>query len=182
VVLAAFGLALVAAPAVFQMFTRAPLGAEMIKDFEPFMTEQKLTTIQGYFLTMGAAEGELRTQLIPALEQQGGMTAQQVAAQLPAVREFSADWPHISNQMAPMIGTMADNIDNYAAVHALPPFWLFPWFFVLPGLLIAGLALWARRGTEAGTEALAAGELPPNATARAFLDKLIQDAAVRKGE
>lgn len=36
---------------------------------------------------------------------------------------------------------MSNNVVNYDAVAALPPFALFPWFFVLPGLLIAGLAL-----------------------------------------
>ena len=42
--------------------------------------------------------------------------------------------------MAPMIGAMADNLGNYAAVKALPPFPLFPWFFVLPGLLVVAFA------------------------------------------
>ena len=44
-----------------------------------------------------------------------------------------------------MIGTMSDNVGNFDAVVALPPFWLFPWFFVLPGALVAGCALIARR-------------------------------------
>ena len=51
------------------------------------------------------------------------------------MRTFSAHWPTISNTMAPMIGAMSDNLDNYAGVDALPPFWLFPWFFVAPGLV-----------------------------------------------
>jgi hypothetical protein len=42
---------------------------------------------------------------------------------------------------------MADNLDNFAAVDALPPFALFPWFFVIPGVLITGFGLWSlRRG------------------------------------
>jgi hypothetical protein len=45
-----------------------------------------------------------------------------------------------------MIGTMADNVDNFADVDALPAFPLFPWFFVIPGVMIAGLALYAGRG------------------------------------
>ena len=46
-----------------------------------------------------------------------------------------------------MVATMSDNVDNYAAVDALPSFDLFPWFFVIPGVLVAGLAtlaLWSR--------------------------------------
>jgi hypothetical protein len=35
---------------------------------------------------------------------------------------------------------MSDNVENYQAVAALPPFPLFPWFFVIPGLLVIGLA------------------------------------------
>ena len=48
---------------------------------------------------------------------------------------------HILNDMTPMIGAMSDNVANYQAIASLPPFPLFPWFFVLPGALVAGLAL-----------------------------------------
>jgi hypothetical protein len=44
---------------------------------------------------------------------------------------------------------MADNLDNYADVDALPRFDLFPWFFVAPGLLLIGLALVARSSRRA---------------------------------
>jgi hypothetical protein len=50
------------------------------------------------------------------------------------------NWVGILNDLTPMIGAMSDNVGNYQAVAALPPFALFPWFFVLPGLLIGGLA------------------------------------------
>jgi len=33
---------------------------------------------------------------------------------------------------------MADNLDNYEGIAALPPFGLFPWFFVIPGIRPAG--------------------------------------------
>ena len=49
--------------------------------------------------------------------------------------------------MTPMIGAMSDNVDNYEAITSLPPFPLFPWFFVAPGLLIAGWRFAARRRT-----------------------------------
>jgi len=141
--LAVLGVAIIAAPAVFQMFTRAPKGAKMIDTFRPLMTTKKVGTIQGYFIVIGAGEGELRNKVTPALLQ-GGVTQQQLATQLPALDAFHRDWPRISSDMAPMIGTMSDNVGNFAAVDALPPFWLFPWFFVLPGLLIASLAIAAR--------------------------------------
>lgn len=146
------GLAIVAAPAVFQMFSRAPAGAVMIDDFRPLMTPARVTTIQGYFLTIGAAEGELRNEVLP-----------QRPAGLAAVRRFSQDWPAISADMAPMIGAMSDNLANFAGVAALPPFWLFPWFFVVPGALVAGL----------GSLSLVSARLPEAPPSRRALERSV---------
>jgi hypothetical protein len=140
IALVALGLGLIAAPAIFQMFDRAPGGAQMINDFKPLMTNEKVTKVQGYFLTIGLAEGELRNKLVPA------ETAR--AHALPASRALSAEWPKESGEMAPMIAAMADNRDNFNAVVALPPFWLFPWFFVLPGILVVGAALFLWRSAQ----------------------------------
>ncbi|HWH33274.1 MAG TPA: hypothetical protein VNU01_11450 [Egibacteraceae bacterium] len=132
-VLVALGLGLVAAPAVFQMFERAPLGGDMIADFRSLMTEERIQSVQGYFLVIGAAEGALRTEVLEELEADGMRAVD--------VRNLVDAWPAMAADMAPMIGAMSDNLDNYRAVAALPPFGLFPWFFVIPGLLVAGLAL-----------------------------------------
>jgi hypothetical protein len=138
------GVGLIAAPAVFQMFTRAPKGGHMINEFRPLMTRPKVQRIQGYFLVIGSGEGTIRAQMLPDLEQHG-LTAAQLQAQLPKFHQFSADWASISNQMAPMIGAMSDNVENYQAVDALPPFPLFPYFFVLPGVLVIAFTVVARR-------------------------------------
>jgi hypothetical protein len=139
-VLAALGLGLIAAPAVFQMFTRAPGGQAMIADFKPFMTTAKVTQIQGYFLTIGAAEGQLRLQVLPSL-------GAHPTTGVDAVTTLSRDWPTISATMAPMIGAMADNVGNFQGVAALPPFGLFPWFFVVPGVLVLALSVAGRTRT-----------------------------------
>lgn len=111
----------------------------MIDDFRSLMTHEKVTTVQGYFVTIGAGEGELRTQARPA----AGLAPEAA----PAVERFGRRWPRINREMAPVVGVMADNVDNYQAVDALPPFPLFPWFFVVPGVLVVGLAGFAvRRG------------------------------------
>jgi len=136
----ALGLGLIAAPAVFQMFGRAPKGSHMIDDFRPLMTTAKVQRVQGYFLVIGAGEGTLRTEMLPAAAAVTGASTSEVRTQFPAEYAFSADWPTISNTMAPMIGAMSDNLGNYAGVAALPPFWLFPWFFVLPGIALVLLA------------------------------------------
>jgi hypothetical protein len=46
--------------------------------------------------------------------------------------------------MTPMIAAMSDSVPRYQAIRSLPPFTLFPWFFLIPGVLIAGLAIGAR--------------------------------------
>jgi len=152
-----FGLGVVAAPAIFQMFDRAPKGADMIDDFRSLMTDQKLRTIQGYFVTLGAGEGNVRTAALPAIEvaAPAGQNPAPAAERFPAVTRWSEDWPTIFREFAPMIGVMSDNAGNYAAVDALPPFWMFPWFFVIPGLMIAGAGVLAglpRRGARFETE------------------------------
>jgi hypothetical protein len=127
------------------MFTRAPQGGRMMTAFSDIETRQKVTTVQDYFSTMAVGQGAIRLQIEPALRT-SGLTATQVAQRYPAVTELNRDWVHILNDMTPMIGAMSDNVRNYQAIKALPPFPLFPWFFVIPGVLGAGLALVARRG------------------------------------
>jgi hypothetical protein len=143
IALVVLGVGLIAAPLVFQMFGRAPGGGDMINDFRSLMTREKVETIQGYFVTIGVGEGELRTKAVPAAALAPGA--------VPAVTKFGEDWPRINREMAPVVGVMSDNVDNYLAVDALPPFPLFPWFFVIPGVLVVGLAGVAlrRRGVEA---------------------------------
>jgi hypothetical protein len=144
-VLAGLGVAVVLAPAVFQMFTRAPKGADMIDDFRPMMVRQRVQNVQGYFITLGAGEGQLRNAVVPFAAEIAGQSSEEVALAYPAIAEFSATWSTIVGDFSPMIGAMSDNVDNFEAVDALPSFALFPWFFVVPGLLVAGLAVLARR-------------------------------------
>lgn len=153
VALVALGIGLVAAPFVFQMFSRAPLGGSMIDDFEPLMTAERITEVQRHFVVMGAGEGAVRNQVLTRLQEEGGMDAAAVATNLPETTAFIEVWPAMSMEMAPMMGAMNDNIDNFQGVAALPPFPLFPWFFVLPGLLVAGLAWAAGRPRAAAAPA-----------------------------
>ena len=141
------GVALVAAPFAFQMFTRAPQGGDMIDDFRPMMVPERVQDVQGYFITMGGAEGQLRNDAVPTAIEVTALTADD----LPAITQFSAAWAGIVNDFAPMVATMSDNVDNFEAVAALPPFPLFPWFFVVPGVLVALLA-WRSRPADAPIE------------------------------
>jgi hypothetical protein len=162
VVLTVLGIALIAAPAVFQMFTRAPKGGDMMSAFKTIETTQKVTTIQGYFSTMAIGQGAIRLEIEPAL-QKSGLTAADIAKQYPAITALDRDWVHVLNDMTPMIGAMSDNVDNYQAIKALPPFPLFPYFFVIPGVLVAGLAVAARRSNSSATSVTSAA--PPTSAA-----------------
>ncbi len=142
VVLIVVGVGILVAPAMFQMFSRAPDGADMIDDFRPMMTQERVTRVQGYFITMGGAEGGLRNQLLPAVEAVDPTVSTDAAAQ------FSAQWPTIVGEFAPMVATMSDNVDNFAGIDALPPFGLFPWFFVFPGLGVVGLGVFVARSSS----------------------------------
>jgi len=68
------------------------------------------------------------------------------------VATLDTNWVRTLNDMTPMIGAMSDNVANYQAVASLPAFPLFPWFFVIPGVLVAGLAVVAgtRRSVAGG--------------------------------
>jgi hypothetical protein len=158
-VLFGLGVAVAAAPVAFQMFDRAPQGADMIDDFRPMMTRERVQSVQGYFVTLGAAEGQLRANALPLLVEAGGDPAD-----LPAISQWSSDWPTILTDFNPMVATMSDNVDNYEAVAALPSFDLFPWFFVVPGALVAILALVAMRSRRPADDDVAP---PPNIPALA---------------
>jgi hypothetical protein len=154
--IAIVGIGLVLAPVAFQMFQRAPDGGRMMTTFKSIETTASVTKIQNYFATMSSGQGELRLGVVPALEQDG-LSGQQVAERFPAVTTLDGHWIHILNDMTPMIGAMSDNVPNYQAIASLPPFPLFPWFFVTPGALVFGFALLSR-GRSDKSQQLPEGE------------------------
>jgi hypothetical protein len=137
------GVALVLAPVAFQMFTRAPHGAKMMSAFKHIETTQNVERIQGYFSTMAVGQGAIRNEVVPQLRH-SGLSARQVAKRYPAATALDANWVHILNDMTPMIAAMSDSVPRYQAIRSLPPFTLFPWFFAVPGVLVAGLGIGAR--------------------------------------
>jgi hypothetical protein len=147
--LVVLGVALIAAPAALQLFSRGPDGGQMMSAFKNIETTNNVQKIQGYFGTMAVGQGAIRLDIVPALEH-SGLTPGQVITEYPALSKLDANWIHILNDMTPMIGVMSDSVGEYQAVASLPPFALFPWFFVIPGVLVAGLALvaWRPRATR----------------------------------
>ena len=100
--------------------------------------------VQGDFGTIAVGQGSITAELFPALED-SGISAKEIAKELPAAATLSDRWTEILNDLTPMIGVMSDNVANYQAVAALPPFGIFPWLFVFGGLAALGFALLAGR-------------------------------------
>lgn len=137
IALVVLGLALAAAPVAFRMFERAPKGATMLADFKPFMTGPRLDGFQRDIAEIGAAVHEVDAKVAARLGAEGVANAD--------YRALHERWPVIDADMTDLLTKVQDNLGNYQAVAALPSFRLFPWFFVIPGLLIAGLAALALR-------------------------------------
>jgi hypothetical protein len=145
-VLVVLGVGLVVAPVAFQMFQRAPKGGHMMTAFKTIETTKNVQQIQGYFGTMAEGQGAIRLDIVPGLEK-AGLSNEQVDTEFPAIATLDTHWVHILNNMTPMIGAMSDNVSSYQDLASLPPFPLFPWFFVIPGVIVAGGAL-AAGGTK----------------------------------
>jgi hypothetical protein len=136
----AVGVGLIAAPAVFQLWDRAPQGAALVKAFTPIETRSAVVRVQNDFGQVAIAQGALAGELVPAL-QQHGLSQAQIDQQFPAVQTLLARWVPILNDLTPVIGVMSDNVGRFQAVAALPPFTAFPWLFVIPGLLVSLIVL-----------------------------------------
>ena len=136
----AIGVGLCLAPIVFQMFTRAPQGAAMVSAFKTVETRKLVQEVQGDFGTIAVGQGAIAAELYPALEARG-LSAKEIVKRLPATDNLNQHWIEILNDLTPMIGVMSDNVVNYQAVVAMPPFGIFPWLFVLAGLTALAFAL-----------------------------------------
>src|SRR5579875_2935648 len=130
---AVVGLGLVAAPFAFGMFTKAPKGATMIAQFKPFMTVSRLDGYRGDIAEINAGVRQTDTSVAVSLD--GSRAA--FSAAHPEFVSFDRQWPAIDHTMSRLMSQVRGNLGNYLAVAALPSFRLFPWFFVIPGALIA---------------------------------------------
>jgi hypothetical protein len=156
----AIGIGLILAPIVFGMFTRAPKGADMVSAFKTVETRKLVQEVQGDFGTVAIGQGALAGELYPALEARG-FSAKEIAKKLPATENLNKNWITILNDLTPMIGVMSDNVVNYQAVVAMPPFGIFPWLFVVAGLAALAFALLAGQvASPTGRRAEASG--PPS--------------------
>jgi len=152
-VLVVAGLALIALPVAFGMFSRAPKGATMLADFKPFMTTARLDGFRRDIREVNDGVRESNTKVAALLTKTAPAGSHSdFARRFPEFADFEPQWPPINAHMTSLIVRIQSNLPNYQAMAALPSFTLFPWFFAIPGVLLlvlAGLALsslpWRRR-------------------------------------
>jgi hypothetical protein len=85
------GAGLALAPVAFKMFERAPLGGDMIKAFEPYMKEEKLSSFNGYMDTIDRAVTEAND-LRDAVVAQGNLTEEQYDTTYGGATKLATDW------------------------------------------------------------------------------------------
>jgi hypothetical protein len=144
------GATLIIMPFAFNMFNRAPKGATMLSEFKPFMTTQRLDGFQRDIKQINAGVQQANEGVAPFLSSASSAGTQnptRFSVAYPTFTSFSKQWGAIDVQMTNLLDDVQGNLGNYQAVAALPSFRLFPWFFVIPGiivLLLLGLYLLQR--------------------------------------
>jgi hypothetical protein len=160
------GLGLIVVPVATGMFDKTSKGETMVNTFRPIMqpaSVQKTTyyydrvfTPLGPFSKMMPGVATDAQKLVPALAQALHMTPAQVQQMLktqypslaamlqslPQAQKIFAQVPPGLAHYRPLVTTMNANVDNYAAVDSMPAMSLFPWFFIVPGLLIVLMDLY----------------------------------------
>jgi hypothetical protein len=141
----------------------------------PVMSAQNLAKFQGYLKGFSGMPADA-AKLVPMLAEALHMTPAQVQAmintQLPTMAAMLRNLPAMQRDFGgllsvmqqnvgifsrvpaglrhyePLVTTMQANVDNYKQVNSLPSFRLFPWFFIVPGvllILISGYGLFGGR-------------------------------------
>lgn len=134
----------------------------------PAMTQENIDTFNAYLEGFGGLSADAQL-LVPALAEATGMSTEQagayIADQFPAMSQMLQNLPQMQQDFTNLLGLMQANVAifeqvpagldhyeplvttmqeqqaNYQSVASLPDFRAFTWMFVVPGVLLVGLAL-----------------------------------------
>ncbi|MHB8451253.1 MAG: hypothetical protein ACYDAQ_12500 [Mycobacteriales bacterium] len=153
--LLAVGVVMVLLPAVTGMWVRAPRGGDMINSFKPIMTQQNVTLFtDNYMPTLALGFGNVPGAMGDASQAfaHQPLSYQQAANYLssqPSLSNLSylqQNFATIAVPFTSMLAVMNSDRGAFHSLTGLPPFLLFPYFFVLPGLILAACSVAVLRG------------------------------------
>jgi hypothetical protein len=144
------GVGLIAAPAIFGLFTKSPKGCPDDQQLQAVHDRERLNGYQRDLHQIDAGVSEVDAKVAPALDgcPAGPAAFAHFRGSHPDFASFDRQWPTINLTMERLMNSVQGNLGNYEAVAALPSFNLFPYFFVVPGLLILAFALLGLRRTS----------------------------------
>lgn len=164
------GLGMIIAPAVFGMWQRAPRGAQMIAGFKPIMTARNVPVIAGYGRTVLGGFGNAPAIVSDAaahysagkasLSYQQASQFLQSQPNLGALSYIQQELPTLGPPFSELLSVLNKDQPYFAGMAGLPSFSLFPFFFVIPGLLLAGGAALVLRRLRAGPDQMARSRGP----------------------
>ncbi|MCP2177445.1 hypothetical protein LX13_003273 [Williamsia maris] len=153
--------ALLATPLLTPMVSDADAAGPLVTRFESVLTKQKVRDVQGYFVVLVGAVGEIDSRYLADVHRDSATSPQraQVAADVAVVSDLSNRWQLMSSDFASLIGTMNDNISNFTGVARLNSrteslgfgtFAALPWVLIGAGgvavVLVGAGTAGARRG------------------------------------
>lgn len=142
------GVALMVAPEAFDMWVRAPRGAQMIGGFASIMTAKNVPLVASYGRTVLGGFGNAALTIQRAASRFSGghrslsysQATSFIASQgnLRGLAYMDRNLPVLGPPFSTLLSVLYKDQPAFAGMHGLPSFTLFPLFFVIPGLLIAG--------------------------------------------
>ena len=157
----------------------------------PAVSKENVARFQGYLQGIQGMQADAQ-KLVPTLAQAMQMTPAQVqqfmGQQFPAMSRMLQSLPQMQKDFGgllgvmsknvdvfarvpagldhykPLVDTMQNNVNDYKQANSLPSFRLFPWFFVVPGILLVLLAGWGLVQGRRPSETAVARRTPAGGT------------------
>ncbi|MBJ7289955.1 hypothetical protein [Williamsia sp.] len=164
VVGAVAAVSLLATPLLTPMVADAGAAGPLVTRFDSVLTQQKVRDVQGYFVVLVGAVGEIDSRYLADVRRDSSTSPQraQITADIAVVSDLSTRWQRMSSDFAGLIGTMNDNISNFTGVARLNSrteslgfgtFAALPWVLIGAGGVAVALVAAGSVGTHRGRRA-----------------------------
>lgn len=139
------GVLVVAGTLMFSLVGKSTAADDLNDALKPVYTQELIDQSEQALAVVGAMGAEMETGMLPALAQQMGMTAEQVAAfigeNFPTTATALATMPDTMGRFQALVGTFSSQLDNYNTIKSttLAPI---AWMVLIGGALIVLLGVW----------------------------------------